>query len=101
MNKLLISLYASATYASETITSGNLPTPKANSTAIGTVLGIAFGIIGAMALLMIAVSGLRYVLSAGDPQKTAQARDSIIYSLVGLTVAIMAEAIVHFVVDRI
>lgn len=96
MSNILISIYAMTQ-----VNSGNLPTPTADSSAIGTILGIAFGIIGALALLMITVSGLRYVLSAGNPQKTAQARDGIIYSLVGLTVAITAEAIVHFVVGRI
>ena len=85
--------------ASSTVNAGNLPTPSADSTALGTILGIVFGIIGALALLMIVVSGFRYVLSAGDPQKIAQARNSIIYALVGVVVAITAEAIVHFLVD--
>jgi hypothetical protein len=83
------------------INPGNLPTPGADSTAIQTVLSIVFGIIGALALVMIVVSGLRYILSAGDPQKTAQAKNSIIYALVGLTVAITAEGIVHFVLSRL
>lgn len=76
----------------------NLPMPD-TSTAISTALSITFGIAGAFALLMITVSGLRYVLSAGDPQKISRAKDGIIYALVGLTVAIAAEAIVHFVVN--
>lgn len=92
-----LSLYASLT----TISGSNLPQAQANSASLQTVLSIAFGIIGALAVLMIAVSGLRYVLSAGDPQKTAQARNSIIYALVGVVVAITAEAIVHFVVGGI
>jgi hypothetical protein len=50
---------------------------------------------------MITISGLRYVLSAGDPQKITQARNSIIYSLVGLAVAIAAEAIVHLVLGKL
>ncbi|HVA11275.1 MAG TPA: pilin [Candidatus Dormibacteraeota bacterium] len=93
MNTLPILLYA--------LTSGNLPTPTANSSAIQTALGIAFGILGALALLMVTVSGLRYVLSSGDPQKTAQAKNGIIYSLVGLAVAITAEAIVYFVIGKL
>jgi hypothetical protein len=89
-------------YALTQVTPGNnLPTAAADTTAIQTVLGIVFGIIGALALLMIVVSGLRYVLSAGDPQKTAQARNGIIYALVGLVIAITAEGIVHFLVGRL
>jgi hypothetical protein len=83
------------------LSSGNLPSSSADPAAIQNVLSIAFVIIGALALLMITVSGLRYVLSAGDPQKISQAKNSIIYSLVGLAVAIAAEAIVHFVLGKI
>jgi hypothetical protein len=78
----------------------DLPTPSTNG-VIDQVLGIVFGVIGAFALLMITVSGLRYVLSTGDPQKTARAKDGIIYSLVGLAVAISAESIVLFVAKRL
>ena len=96
MSMLSIIIYAT------NISSDNvLPTPAANSDTLHTVLNIVFGTIGALSLLMITVSGLRYVLSAGDPQKTAQARNGIIYSLVGLTIAITAEAIVHFVIGRL
>jgi hypothetical protein len=80
---------------------GNLPQVPADATSIQTILGIVFGILGALALLMVTVSGLRYILSAGDPQKTAQAKNGIIYALVGVAVAISAEAIVFFVVNRL
>ncbi len=83
-------------------TSSN-PTPAslASASELQTILQIALGIIGAFAVLMITVSGLRYVLSAGDPEKAKRARNGIIYSLVGLAVAIAAEAIVAFVVGRL
>lgn len=102
MNMSGISKYVLASIiVSELPNSGNLPTPTADSSAIQTVLGIAFGIIGALALLMVVVSGLRYILSAGDPQKTAQAKNGIVYALVGVVVAITAEGIVHFVVGNL
>jgi hypothetical protein len=83
------------------ISPGSLPQPQANSGELSTILSIVFGIIGALALLMITISGLRYVLSAGSPEKTAKAKSGIVYSLVGLVVAISAEAIVAFVVNRL
>jgi hypothetical protein len=88
-------------FADTSISAGNLPTPDASSTAVQTILAIAFDIIGALALLMVVVSGLRYILSTGDPQKTVKARDGIIYSLVGLAIAIAARAIIAFVVERL
>ncbi|MDL2341581.1 MAG: hypothetical protein QFB87_00695 [Patescibacteria group bacterium] len=68
---------------------------------IKTILGIVFGVVGALSILVITISGFRYVLSAGDPKRTAQAKDGIIYALVGLAVAIMAETIVAFVIGKI
>lgn len=79
----------------------SLPQPHADKGAISGVLEIVFAIVGALALLIIVVSGLRYITSAGDPGKTAKAKDGIVYALVGLVIAISAEAIVSFVVNKL
>jgi hypothetical protein len=75
-----------------------LPMTSADHAAVQNVEQILFGIIGAIALLIITIAGLRYITSAGDPQKAAGARNTIILALVGLVVAISAEAILTFVV---
>jgi ABC-type amino acid transport system permease subunit len=80
------------------IKGGSLPDPEADQGSIKTVLQIVFGIIGAFAVLNITLSGLKYVTSAGNEQKTAEAKNGIVYSLVGLMIAISAEAIVAFVI---
>ena len=77
---------------------GGLPTAEPN---LHKILTIVFGVIGAIALLMITISGLRYVLSAGDPQRISKAKNGIIYALVGLVIALTAEAIVAFVGTRL
>jgi len=79
---------------------GNLPRQSTNSDMLKTVLSIVFGIVGALAFLMIVISGLRYVLSDGDPGRISKAKNGIIYSLIGLLIALTAEAIVAFVVGR-
>lgn len=89
------------TLAYTKIDSSQLPHKVPGTTAIHTILAVVWGIIGALALLMITVSGLRYITSAGDPQKASSAKNGIIYSLVGLIIAIMAEAIIAFVINRI
>lgn len=78
-----------------------LPQPGANTGAFKAALSIVFGLVGALAFLMIVISGLRYILSGGDPQRMSKAKDGIIYALVGLVIAITAEAIVNFVVSKI
>lgn len=71
------------------------------SNQIQDVLMVAFGILGALSVLIIVIAALQYVLSAGDAQKVAKAKDAIIYALVGLVVAILAYSIVAFVLDGV
>ena len=73
----------------------------ANGGDLQAILQILLGIIGAFALLIITISGMRYITSGGNPEKTAKAKNSLVYALVGLVVAISAEAIVTFVVKRL
>jgi hypothetical protein len=82
------------------IHSGGLPTTDADTDTVKTILQIVFGIIGAFALMSTVASGLKYVTSGGDPGKTSEAKKGIIFALVGLMIAISAQAIVAFVVHR-
>ena len=96
----MITMHIIATAVTQ-ISPGGLPTPDANQSFLETVLSIVFGIIGALSLLIITVSGLRYITADGDPQRISQAKNGIIYSLVGLVIALAAQAIVSFVVNRL
>lgn len=74
------------------------PLPNADvSQTLPTILGIVFGIVGALAVLYVTLSGFRYITSAGDPQKIAKAKNGILYALIGVVVAVLAEAIVVYV----
>lgn len=55
---------------------GSLPQGDANSSLLKTILQIVFGIIGAIALLMIVISGLRYVISGGNPDRISKEGDT-------------------------
>ena len=68
---------------------------------IKQITDVMFFIIGAIAVVMIIYSGIRYTTSAGNPAGVTAAKNSLIYSIVGLVVAILAYAIVNFVVTRI
>lgn len=58
-------------------------------------------IIGAVSVLVIIIGGLRYVVSAGDPGGTKGAKDMILYAIIGLIVALLAQGIVSFVLSRV
>lgn len=88
-------------YAADTpIKPEGLPRTEGGSGMFSHILSIVFGIIGAFAVLNIVLSGFKYITSAGEPQKTSEAKNGIIYSIVGLMIAITAEAIVAFVVSK-
>ncbi len=81
------------------VDAGGLPTASADTATLRIILNVASSIIGGLALVMITVSGLRYIVANGDPQKISKAKNGIIYSLVGLIIAISAQAIVAYVVN--
>lgn len=76
----------------------NVPKGDLSEASFSAVLQLIFGLLGAIALLVIVIAGLRYVISQGDPQATAKAKNTIIYALVGLVIAVAAFSIVSFVI---
>ncbi|HET9411447.1 MAG TPA: hypothetical protein VFO38_01200 [Candidatus Saccharimonadales bacterium] len=58
-------------------------------------------IIGAISVLMIIIGGIRYTTSNGEQAQVTSAKNTIIYSVVGLIVAIMSYGIVRFVISNI
>lgn len=77
-----------------------LPTPGASSGNLQHLVQIVIGTLAAIAVLVIVIAGLKFITAQGDPQGTAKARDTIIYALVGLVIAVLAEAIVTFVIGK-
>jgi len=64
---------------------------------IQTVVNILLFLLGAIAVVMIVIGGIRYATSNGDSSATKAAKDTILYAVIGLIVAILAFAIVNFV----
>lgn len=66
---------------------------------IKTIVNVMLFILGAIAVIMIIIGGIRYTTSNGDASSIKGAKDTILYAVIGLIVAILAYAIVNFVVD--
>jgi hypothetical protein len=66
-----------------------------------SIINLLLFIIGAIAVIMIIIGGIRYTTSNGDASQTKGAKDTILYAIVGLVVAIMAYSIVNFVLDAL
>lgn len=58
-------------------------------------------VIGAASVIMMIIGGLRYVLSNGDQNAVTAAKNTILYSAIGLIVAMLAYAITSFIVTAI
>ncbi len=58
-------------------------------------------LVGAVSVIMIIVGGLRYVTSNGDQKNVTAAKDTILYAVIGVVVAIVAFAVVQFVATHI
>jgi hypothetical protein len=56
--------------------------------------------IGILSVIMIVFSGLKYVNSRGDAESVKSAKNTLLYAVVGLIVAMLAFTIVNFVVGR-
>lgn len=70
------------------------------STAIvPRVINLMLFIVGVLAIFMMIYGGIRYVLSGGDNGKVKDAKNTILYAIVGLIVAILGYAIVNWVVS--
>jgi len=69
----------------------------ADSGTLDSVLNIVFIFIGSLAVLFLIIGAIRYVLSGGDASQTKQAKETMLYSIVGVVVALSAFAIVAFV----
>lgn len=67
---------------------------------ITIVINTLLFIIGIIAVIMIIVGGIRYTVSNGNASSTKEAKDTILYAVIGLIIAMMAYAIVNFVVGR-
>ena len=61
------------------------------------VVNVMLFIVGILAVIMIIFSGIRYITAHGDKGQIESAKNTLIYSIVGLVVAIIAYAIVSWV----
>ena len=57
--------------------------------------------VGIISVIMLIYGGLRYVISGGDSKKVTDAKNTIMYAIIGLIVSILSYAIVNFVINAV
>jgi hypothetical protein len=66
-----------------------------------TAANILIYLTGAIAVIVVVYGGLRYVTSTGDASRVKQAKDTIVYGITGLVIALLAYAIVNFITNNL
>ena len=64
---------------------------------ITTIINVMLFIAAALAVIMIIYGGIRYITAHGDEKQVKVAKDTIVYSVAGLIIAILAYALVTFI----
>jgi hypothetical protein len=68
-------------------------------TIIHTIINVLLFLTGALAVIMLIYGGIQYVISRGDSAAVTSAKNTILYAVVGLIVAMVAYAVVNFIVS--
>lgn len=74
----------------------NLPKNDPNL-MITSILNMAYAVAGIVAVGFIIYGGVTYATSVGDPSKIKKASQTLLYSIIGLVVVLLAAAITNFV----
>lgn len=70
-------------------------------TAIRTIINILLILASLVAVIMIVYGGVRFVISRGDEDEAATAKNIILYAVIGLIVIGLSAAIANFVIGAI
>ena len=58
-------------------------------------------LVGVAAVFMIMIGGYKYITSAGDSGSVTSAKNTILYAVVGLMIALIAQSLVIFVLNKL
>lgn len=65
------------------------------------ITNVVLYIVGVIAVIMLIIGGIKYVVSGGDAKKVTDAKNTVLYAIIGLIIAFLAFAIVNFVITTL
>lgn len=69
------------------------------STSVWHLVRTALTVLGGLAVIMIIIGGIMFAASSGDAGRVKTAKNTILYAVVGLLVAMFAAAIITLVIN--
>jgi cytochrome bd-type quinol oxidase subunit 2 len=70
------------------------------NTLITRVVNLFSVVVGIVAVVMIIVGGFRYIISGGDSSNVTDAKNTILYAIVGLIIVAISQFLVRFVLGQ-
>ena len=67
---------------------------------VKTIVNTLLYILGSVCVIVIILGGVFYVTSMGNAASVEKAKNTILYAVIGLVVALLAYAIVNFVIGK-
>jgi hypothetical protein cdiviTM7_00647 len=67
----------------------------------GRITNVVLLAVGIISVVVLIYGGLRYILSGGDAKKVTDAKNTILYAIIGLIISLLAYAIVNFVLNSV
>lgn len=65
------------------------------------IINILSIVVGLVAVVVIIIGGAKYVTSGGDSGKIGSAKNTVVYAIVGLIIAALAQVIARFVLSKV
>jgi len=68
-------------------------------TIVGTAVNWILVAVGIVCVIFIIFGGIRYATSGGDAEKVKKAKNTLLYAIIGLAIALLAAVIVNLVIN--
>ena len=81
--------------------SGNRVDIFTNGGLFERVVNVLLFLVGAISVIMLIIGGIRYIVSAGDQNQVTGAKNTIMYAIVGIIVAVVAYGIVNYLLTKL
>lgn len=65
------------------------------------VVSILSFVIGVASVIMVILGGLKYITSNGDANSISSAKNTILYAIIGVIVAVFSRVIVQFIITKL
>lgn len=96
-----MSLVAGGWFAEKVAPPTSIFTVSIDGTHLQNIFNVILAFAGAVAVAFIVIGGVKYILSQGESNEIKQARDTILYSLIGIVVVVVAFMLVNFVIGKL